>query len=58
MLLAPTWRFCALTVLMLVIPRTKHIESRMLDFPLPFRPVIELKLSSLARCQLERRYAD
>lgn len=32
---------------MLVIPRTKHIESRIFDFPLPFRPVIELKLSSL-----------
>ncbi len=38
--------FCALTVLMLVIPRTKHIASRILDFPLPFNPVIELKLSS------------
>lgn len=38
--------FCALTVLMLVIPRTKHIASRMFDFPLPLRPVIELKLSS------------
>lgn len=38
--------FCALMVLMLVIPRTKHIESRILDFPLPFRPVIELKVSS------------
>jgi hypothetical protein len=23
------------------------MESKMLDFPLPFRPVIELKLSSL-----------
>lgn len=38
--------FCALTVLMLVIPRTKHIASRIFDFPLPLRPVIELKLSS------------
>lgn len=38
--------FCALTVLMLVIPRTKHIASRMFDFPLPLRPVMELKLSS------------
>jgi hypothetical protein len=42
-----TWRFCARTVVMFVIPRTKHIESRIFDFPLPFRPVIELKLSSL-----------
>lgn len=32
---------------MFVIPRTKHIESRMFDFPLPLRPVMELKLSSL-----------
>lgn len=32
---------------MLVIPRTKHIESRMFDLPLPFKPVMELKLSSL-----------
>jgi len=31
---------------MLVIPRTKHIASRIFDFPLPLRPVIELKLSS------------
>ncbi len=31
---------------MLVIPKTKQMESRMFDFPLPFRPVIELKLSS------------
>jgi len=31
---------------MFVIPRTKHIASKMLDFPDPFRPVIELKLSS------------
>jgi hypothetical protein len=29
------------------MPRTKHIESRMFDFPDPFNPVIELKLSSL-----------
>lgn len=41
-----TCMFCALTVLILVIPRTKHIASSILDFPLPFRPVIELKLSS------------
>ena len=45
----PTCRFCALTVLMLVMPRTKHIESKILDFPLPFRPVMELKLSSLSQ---------
>lgn len=32
---------------MLVIPRTKHIESRMFDLPEPFKPVMELKLSSL-----------
>ena len=31
---------------MLVIPKTKHIASRIFDFPLPLRPVIELKLSS------------
>lgn len=43
-----TCKFCARTVVMFVIPRTKHIESRMLDFPLPFRPVIELKDSSLS----------
>ena len=33
---------------MLVMPRTKHIESRIFDLPLPFSPVIELKLSSLS----------
>lgn len=27
----------------LVIPRTKHMESRMFDFPLPFSPVMALK---------------
>lgn len=32
---------------MLVIPSTKQMASRMLDLPLPLRPVIELKLSSL-----------
>lgn len=42
-----TCKFCARTVDMFVIPRTKQMESRMLDFPLPFRPVMELKLSSL-----------
>lgn len=43
----PTCKFCARTTPKFVIPRTKHIASRMLDFPDPFRPVIELKLSSL-----------
>lgn len=33
-------------MLMFVIPSTKHIASKMLDLPDPFRPVIELKLSS------------
>lgn len=38
------------------MPRTKHIESRMLDLPLPFRPVMELKLSSLGLVSaVERR---
>jgi len=37
---------------MLVIPKTKHIESKMFDFPLPFRPVIELKLSSLTQVSI------
>ena len=32
---------------MFVIPRTKHMASKILDLPLPFSPVIELKLSSL-----------
>lgn len=32
---------------MLVMPSTKQMASRMLDFPDPLRPVIELKLSSL-----------
>jgi hypothetical protein len=32
---------------MLVIPKTKQMASKMLDFPLPLRPVMELKLSSL-----------
>ena len=41
-----TCRFCALTTLMLVIPRTKHIASRIFDLPDPLRPVMELKLSS------------
>jgi hypothetical protein len=31
---------------MLVIPRTKHIASRMLDFPEPLRPVMALKEES------------
>lgn len=42
-----TCRFCARTVDMFVMPRTKQMESKMLDFPLPLRPVMELKLSSL-----------
>ena len=41
-----TCKFCALTVLMFVIPNTKQMESNMFDFPLPLRPVIELKVSS------------
>ena len=32
----------------LVIPSTKQMESRMLDLPLPFRPVIALKKGSNA----------
>lgn len=32
---------------MFVMPSTKHIASRMFDFPEPFNPVIELKVSSL-----------
>jgi hypothetical protein len=31
---------------MLVIPNTKHIASRMLDLPEPFRPVMALKEGS------------
>lgn len=31
---------------MLVIPSTKHIASKMLDFPEPFRPVIALNEGS------------
>lgn len=42
-----TCKFCARTVDMFVIPKTKQMESRMLDLPLPLRPVMELKLSSL-----------
>ncbi len=38
---------CAeLTCARLVMPSTKQIESRMLDFPLPFRPVMALNLGS------------
>ena len=40
---------------MFVIPSTKQIASRMLDFPLPFSPVMELKLSSL--CDVRFCYA-
>jgi hypothetical protein len=32
---------------MFVMPKTKQMASRIFDFPLPLRPVIELKLSSL-----------
>ena len=45
-ILGSTCIFCALTVLILVIPSTKHIASRIFDFPLPLRPVMELKVSS------------
>lgn len=38
--------FCARIVDMLVMPKTKHIASSIFDFPLPFRPVIELKVGS------------
>ncbi len=41
---------------MFVMPRTKQIESRILDLPLPLRPVIELKLSSLRTLALLRRH--
>jgi hypothetical protein len=34
---------------MFVIPRTKHIESRIFDLPLPLRPVMELNDSSLSK---------
>jgi hypothetical protein len=47
----PTCKFCARTTLKLLIPSTKHIESRMFDLPEPLSPVIELKLSSLFTCQ-------
>lgn len=46
-----TCKFCARTVVMLVMPKTKQMASKMLDFPLPLRPVMELKLSSLCSCQ-------
>jgi len=42
-----TWRFWARTVDIFVMPNTKQMASRMLDFPEPLRPVMELKLSSL-----------
>ena len=53
-LLTPAWpclytnsdKFPARTCERLVIPKTKHIESRMLDLPDPFRPVIALKWGS------------
>lgn len=48
-----TCKFCARTVDMLVMPNTKQMESRILDFPLPFRPVMELKLSSLVSVRIQ-----
>ena len=39
-------RFPARTWDRLVIPRTKQMESRMLDFPDPLRPVMALKWGS------------
>lgn len=36
---------------MFVMPKTKQMESRILDLPLPLRPVMELKVSSLRACQ-------
>lgn len=32
---------------MFVMPKTKQMESRILDLPLPLRPVMELNVSSL-----------
>lgn len=49
--LSRTCKFCARTVVMFVMPKTKQMESRMLDLPLPFRPVMELNVSSLRACQ-------
>ena len=43
---------------MLVIPKTKHIASSMFDLPLPFSPVIELKLSSLIHRHDTARHRD
>lgn len=42
-------------MVILVIPRTKHIASRIFDFPLPLSPVIELKLASLVKSILVPR---
>lgn len=36
----------ALTEDMFVIPKTKHIASKMFDFPEPFSPVMALKEGS------------
>ena len=43
----PTWA-------RLVIPSTKHIESRMLDFPVPFSPVMALKHGSKSETSVRR----
>lgn len=45
--LSHTCKFCARTVVMFVMPKTKQMESRILDLPLPLRPVMELNVSSL-----------
>lgn len=45
--LSRTCKFCARTVVMFVMPKTKQMESRILDLPLPLRPVMELNVSSL-----------
>ena len=39
-------KLLALTDVMFVIPRTKQMASRILDFPEPFSPVMALKDSS------------
>lgn len=49
--LSRTCKFCARTVVIFVMPSTKQMESRILDLPLPLRPVMELNVSSLQTCQ-------
>jgi hypothetical protein len=39
---------------MFVIPNTKHIASKIFDFPDPFSPVIELNVSSLHGMSCDR----